>query len=191
MGECDPCPLPGLDGEVVDVRQHHTGDTCETDVTLQHRSETRHPDTTVVHTRREPTAACPCTVLGDLGCVPSVTAVRDDRLHIEVYLPDRTTLCAVVDSLREVCASVSLQRLGRVEETLPDGPSETVTVELTELTETQRETAVLAVDCGYYAQPRETSFAALAAELGVSKSALSQRLRAVEAKVTRAAFASR
>ena len=72
-----------------------------------------------------------------------------------------------------------------------DCPTERVTVELTELTETQRRTALLAVDMGYYAQPRETSFETLAAELDVSKSALSQRLRAVEAKLTREVFARR
>jgi predicted DNA binding protein len=117
-----------------------------------------------------------------------VTAVRDGRLRIESFLPGRTALAEVVDALRTVCGSVSLERLGRVEGTLSEGAGETVTVELAELTETQRETAVLAVDSGYYAQPRETSFAALAAELDVSKSALSQRLRAVESKLTRAAF---
>lgn len=62
------------------------------------------------------------------------------------------------------------------------------TIELTGLTAKQRRTAVRAVEAGYYERPRETSLEELAADLGISKSACSQRLNAVESKLATSAF---
>jgi hypothetical protein len=45
------------------------------------------------------------------------------------------------------------------------------------LTDTQRETLLTALDEGYFAVPRETNLVTLAEELGISDTALSQRLR--------------
>ncbi|WP_227352937.1 helix-turn-helix domain-containing protein [Haladaptatus salinisoli] len=45
------------------------------------------------------------------------------------------------------------------------------------LTEIQRETLVTAVDCGYFEIPRESSLAELAARLGISENAASERIR--------------
>lgn len=179
------CPLAGIEGEVVDVRQRLARQSCRTDVTI--RPPGREEDPIVVHATSEVDATCACATFDAVDCVPEITDVADDRLVIEAYLPDRSTLADLVDRLREVVAELHLRRLRRVEGAADAG--ETVTVELADLTEKQREAAVRAVASGYYDHPRETSFEDLAADLGVSKPALSQRLSAVEAKLTTAAFA--
>ena len=48
---------------------------------------------------------------------------------------------------------------------------------VSQLTEAQRETLALALQRGYFAVPRETTVVELAEELGISDSAVSQRLR--------------
>lgn len=57
------------------------------------------------------------------------------------------------------------------------------TVDLSVLTEKQREAVELALREGYYERPREADLAALAGTLDISKSAVSQRLRTAERKL--------
>lgn len=54
------------------------------------------------------------------------------------------------------------------------------TVLVGDITKKQWEAARLAVESGYYKQPREATLDDLAAELGISKSAVSQRLANLE-----------
>lgn len=53
------------------------------------------------------------------------------------------------------------------------------------LTERQREVVRAAVDAGYYDTPRETSLTALADDLGVAKSTLSETLHRAEEKIVK------
>jgi len=53
-------------------------------------------------------------------------------------------------------------------------------VQVDTITETQWEAAKLAVEMGYYDVPRRVSLGDLASELGISKSAVSQRLSNLE-----------
>lgn len=57
------------------------------------------------------------------------------------------------------------------------------TVPISNITPKQWEAATLAVEAGYYDDPKETDLDELARSLGVSASALSQRLNAVERKL--------
>lgn len=59
------------------------------------------------------------------------------------------------------------------------------------LTEKQREAVQTAVEMGYYETPRSASPADLAETLGVTRSALSQRLNAVETKLVTALVTDR
>ncbi len=63
-----------------------------------------------------------------------------------------------------------------------------VTVNLDILTEKQRETLALALSKGYYERPRQTDLTALADQLDISKSAVSQRIRNAEIKLIKRAF---
>lgn len=64
----------------------------------------------------------------------------------------------------------------------------TVSVDLGILTEKQRRTLALAISSGYYERPREIELSTLADQLDISKSAVSQRLRAAETKLIKNAF---
>ncbi|WP_135821972.1 helix-turn-helix domain-containing protein [Halostella litorea] len=183
------CPLGDLDGEFVDVRQQLVDDECHADVTVWVDDRPDADGARVVHTTSAVDGACPCTVFSDLGCVPRVLDVAENRVTIGTYLPDRDQLTDLVDRLDDVFDGFSLRRLRRVDPDETDGPAERVTLDLRELTEKQREAAAAAVASGYYSPSRESSFGELAAELDISKSALSQRLSAVESTLATAAFA--
>jgi hypothetical protein len=51
------------------------------------------------------------------------------------------------------------------------------------LTPARRETLLTALEVGYFAVPRETTLVELAAELGISDQAVSERLRRAQAKL--------
>nr|WP_303651838.1 helix-turn-helix domain-containing protein [Halovenus rubra] len=63
-----------------------------------------------------------------------------------------------------------------------------VTLELGTLTDKQRETLEFALHEGYYERPRKVELSTLAKQLGISKSATSQRLRTAETKLIRNVF---
>jgi predicted DNA binding protein len=64
----------------------------------------------------------------------------------------------------------------------------TVEFDLGSLTDKQRHTLHLALRTGYYERPRKTDLTELATELGISKSAVSQRLRTAEHKLIKQAL---
>ncbi|WP_283401912.1 helix-turn-helix domain-containing protein [Halorubrum sp. DM2] len=185
------CPLSGFERDVVEVRQQRTADRCHTDVTLS-------PDdcgcadddcTEVVHAASAVGGRCPCEVFSEYGCVPQITEINGDDVVVETYLPDRDVLTDLVDGLKAVVDGISLRRLKRIGSLEREEPRADVTLNLFELTEKQREAAAAAVAAGYYSRPREADLGELSADLGISKSALSQRLTAVESKLATSAFA--
>jgi predicted DNA binding protein len=86
----------------------------------------------------------------------------------KVRYHDRETLCRVHDRLVDRGVSVDLRR---VTDVTADSPTET------HLTPEQEEALAAALDRGYFEIPREISMEELAAELGISHQALSERLR--------------
>lgn len=190
------CPLNELDGEIIDINHQFVGEDCHTDATVTDSSTTADFDVSgiadatgsrIVHSKRSRGSVCHCPVFLEYDCIPRTTGFNDDHLIVETYLPDRERLSELVDALRDVTDGVSLRRLSRIDDT-DDERSTTVTLELYDLTPKQREAATKAVSAGYYQTPRETTVGDLAAELGISKSAMSRRLNAVEAKLALAAF---
>lgn len=123
---------------------------------------------------------CICPVFVNHDCVASIEAFEGGDLLITVTAPDREVLSSLVHALRDVGAVVRLDRIcavgdenaGRVLELATDG-----------ITEKQREAVRVAVESGYYDTPREADLGDLSDSLGVSKSAVSQRLSSVESKL--------
>jgi len=103
---------------------------------------------------------------------------------VTTYVDDRETVRDVVGALREALDHVRLVRLAVVE-----GPeaTEQVTFDLSALTPKQREGLELAVVRGLRQRPN-VELGDLAAEIEISKSALSQRLRAAQAKLVTDVF---
>ncbi len=191
-GDGCQCPLTDLGGDVVSVRQQAGEHTCQADATVEAGAThgEREASPTVVHTSNEVRATCFCSVFRANDCVPRFTAVTADRVRIESYLPDREVLSDLVDDLRSDVDELHLRRLQRATDAEGQAAPERVTLELADLTEKQREAAIHAVSMGYYATPRAVTLGELAAEMDISKSAMSQRLNAVESKLATAAFAT-
>ena len=124
---------------------------------------------------------CICPVFARYDCIPDIEDVREGSMIVTLNVPDRTELRPIVADLRETGARVHLRRLTRTD----GGNERSLELEVSELTEKQREAVEIAVEEGYYETPRRTDLDALATELGVSKSAVSQRLNAVESKLIR------
>ncbi|WP_136718282.1 helix-turn-helix domain-containing protein [Halorientalis salina] len=186
------CPLGSFDGQVEEVRHQLVGDECHTDTTVQ-TDECACPSdqacTEVVHSTSDVDATCLCTVFGEFKCVPQFVDVVDGRLLVETYLSDRERLSDLVDSLKESSERLRLRQLKRIDTGEAERSENTVTLDLHEITEKQREAVAKAVSEGYYSTPRETSVDELADDFGISTSALSQRLKAVESKLATATFA--
>lgn len=186
------CPLGGFGGEVAEVRQQLVGDECHTDTTIHTDECSCSSDrecTEVLHTTSDIDASCPCAVFGEYDCVPKLVDIADGRIQIETYVPDRDRLAELVEALKTVADGLRLRQLKRIDTGTADRSRNTATLDLYEVTEKQREAVTKAVAAGYYSSPRESSLDELAADLSISKSALSQRLNAVESKLATAAFA--
>jgi len=178
------CPLAGPDSAVENVHTHLDGDTCHAEVTVDDGDASK-----VVHATTQVGDDCLCRAFAEFECVPRIRRADEKRIVVETYLSDRATISNLVGRLDEVAERVCLRRLtsdGRGD----SSESKTATIDLSSLTAKQREAALIAVQHGYYETPRRTELAALAEALGISKSALSQRLNAVEAKLATAVFDS-
>lgn len=86
----------------------------------------------------------------------------------ELLFHDRQSLSAAHDALLEAGYTIGVRRMTTLEGDISE-PSA--------LTETQYETIVTAHELGYFDVPRKITLKELAAELGVSHQALSERLR--------------
>ena len=112
-----------------------------------------------------------------------MTGLEDaERLRVTLTVDD-------IDSIREVLEC--LERSGasvRPDGISPqvDGTDTAIEVDVSSVTPKQWEALELAFERGYYHRPREVELAELADELSISKSAVSQRLRAAETKLVAA-----
>lgn len=132
---------------------------------------------------------CVCPVFRTHGCVFAIEGFEDGELLVRLSVTSRHELESIVSSLREREAVVRLERICEVG---ADGPSDpnAIEFETSAITEKQREAIELAVEKGYYETPRQTDLGELAMELGVSKSAVSQRITGVESKLVAGLVAS-
>lgn len=125
-------------------------------------------------------AYCICPVFTEHDCVASIDAYEQGEFVVSVSIPGRSELTAVIDGLRDAGASV---RLHRITEVGGDQVSRRLEIETHSITDKQREAIETAIEAGYYETPRRADLSELAEELGVSRSAVSQRLTAVESKL--------
>ena len=183
------CGVEDVDGDVVSLEQIRVGDEHYSDLTVASGSERQNgTGSRVIHRRDAVGPDCPFQVFYDEGWIPRVTGIEDQRIYVQVYLPDRDALSGVIDVLKRTGAEFTVRRLRRIDRNGIGGKSKEVTFDLSCLTEKQRVTAIRAVEAGYYDDPRGTSLERLAEEMGISKSALSQRLKSVETKLLKCVF---
>ena len=124
---------------------------------------------------------CICPVFENHDCIPEIRAVRSGTIIVALTVPRREVLRGILAELNTVGATVSIDWL--VHSDQPDSVTE---IDVSSITDKQREAMETARELGYYETPRETDLGELADELGVSKSAVSQRLNAAETKLVTA-----
>lgn len=126
------------------------------------------------------TERCICPVFDDHDCVASIEGFEGDTLTVSVAIPDREELSTVIAALRERGATV---RLSRISTSTAETGRRMLELDADDITEKQREAVRIAIEAGYYDTPRDADLADLAEALGISRSAVSQRLTAVESKL--------
>jgi len=106
--------------------------------------------------------------VAELGGMVLEMRSRNRGWQVKLQVPDRETLAA----FRDFCKTNDIAyRLERLYQTDPNTRSDV------NLRESQRETLLTAFEAGYFKVPRAVSQAELATELGISDSAVSQRVR--------------
>lgn len=121
---------------------------------------------------------------GGPDMTPPDTNPEASPLRVILTVADRDTLMDMMAAVNENEIPVRTEDIAQL--SLED--TETATLDLQQLTDKQRRTLEIALQTGYYEQPRKSDLGDLADEIGVSKSAVSQRLRAAEAKIIKNAF---
>jgi predicted DNA binding protein len=174
------CFMDHLDGDIADVELHFPNGDCQCDVTVC-RTDGEDHCVDIVHHSGEICRNCPGIVFSEYDLVPHFLERNDDEFVVRTYLPTDHQLSELVGDLRDVSERVRVLRIIDVDG--DDGGPDVAEVDLTRLTDKQRDALARAVDLGYYETPGAVSLDELAEEFGVSKSALSQRLARAERSV--------
>lgn len=190
------CPMGSLEGDISLIDVVPDGDRCVTEFFTGNMEKTcegidnvggrcecgdeagDHGDAAVVRASLKPQRECICNVFKRYGCSPRITGREGGRFKIDTYLPERETLTCLIQDLKELTQDVQVTRIQEVNDS-PDTDNR-CTVDLSRLTPAQQECLTVALDNGYFDDPRGISQAELAEELGISASAVSRRLRAIE-----------
>ncbi|UWG48538.1 Transcriptional regulator, contains HTH domain [Halanaeroarchaeum sp. HSR-CO] len=181
------CPLAGPEKTGVSGSVQLVNDSCHVSLSTAGGDVTEEVKTYTTDVDAE----CICPSFCRPGCVPEVIAVDDGSLAIGAYADSRETLAEVMTQVREKAAHVRLRRLTTANRPMGAEEWRHEAMEPVTLTEKQREAVQTAVEMGYYATPRSVSLADLADRLGVTRSAISQRLTAVETKLVTALVTDR
>jgi hypothetical protein len=173
------CPITGLSRTGAQGTVQLTGRRCH--VTIGFDGETDE-DVSLYSARLD--ESCACTTVCGPGVTPVSLRIEDGLLVVGAYVDDRERLTEIVEALRASEDEWELRRLTTPERNaLADGGLLAQVFEDIPVTDKQREAVEAAVEMGYYAEPRQATLSDLADRLGVSRSALSQRLTAVETKL--------
>lgn len=102
------------------------------------------------------------------GVIQDLVATHDGW-EFRVAFPNKSSFQRFYDFCREHQITMNVDRIYEQQSDLIDS--------IPGLTDTQRETLLTAIDYGYFEIPRENSLAELAAQLGISQNAASERIR--------------
>lgn len=176
------CPLNNVEPDVIihDARSMKLGEDCHCEFVLEYPEED-HRQPRRVQRSEQKNEDCPCCTICDLGCLPNILEVRNGSLIVETFVRDRDQAFEVLHALNETPAKVELLCIGENGDSEKDGC--TARIDLSNLTDTQRETIEVAFERGYYDSPKGVILEDLAAEFGISKQAIAQRLATAEQKI--------
>ncbi len=171
------CPLVEIEDSIHDIDVQQVGGVCRSEAVVGDE------DVEVQHMERSMNDGCVADIFFEHDCVPHITDTRDDSLLVTVHPSSRAAIPEMLSSLKGAGYEARVERIVHIGEDMVGLPP--VLCDFGLLTEKQQRALMLAVDRGYYAQPREATLDELAEELGIGKSAVSHRLKAAEAKIIR------
>lgn len=144
------------------------------------RADVRTDETSAKYLTSDVDQGCICAVLQNHECVWIIESVGRGELEYSLSLPDRDELACIVESIRDTGATIQLRRISAPNGERHNGRYE---FEIDSITDKQREAVRAAIEAGYYDTPRGADLEDLAEMIGVSRSAVSQRLTSVESKL--------
>ena len=115
----------------------------------------------------------------DAGARFERTVIKDGRARVSLLVGLDDDIAGVTGAIAERFGDVSVASLGA---NTPPGPDR-VTDPMADLTDRQREVLEVAFAAGYFERPRRTNTEELADALGISRSTVTQHLRAAERKL--------
>jgi hypothetical protein len=131
----------------------------------------------------EATEHCVSTVFAAGYCLSDPESISSGVLTERLVVSDKQAFRQILERLDQCALAVSVECLLTGER--DQRPVQMAVPEITEKQEVAIETAL---GKGYYEKPRQASVSDLAEELGVTDSAVSQRLGAAEAKLVKSLF---
>lgn len=173
-----PCVMDSIDGNIVGVDVWLSDEECRVDVDIQENSDGNKASTKQF---TSPVCEyCPGAIFPKYGCIPRYLDVETGAFAIETYLSGTDAVSSLVNDLRDRCERVKIRSLTSTEQ---HEYTQNCTIDLSPLTPKQREAVHTAQTMGYYEPCSKVQLGEVAAELGLSSSALSQRLQRAEANV--------
>lgn len=174
-----PCRLDTVDGDVMGIDVRLDDDVCKVDAVV------RDPEDGCVATRffeNDLCEHCPGKVFAAHDCLPRYRELSRGRFTVETYVPNTEAVADLVGDIRDICDRVSLKSIASTD---GSGFEENCSVDITALTKKQREAVYHAQNMGYYDPTSDVSLGELADRIGISTSALSQRLQRAEGNLIR------
>ena len=163
------CPVVSETPEALAVRQTLScavdgRRSCHVEATVEDGSAPR-----TIHLSSEVVPDCVCTSIAASGCVFSIESVSAGALVFSIVVRDRERVSELVAAVRDAGATVQLEAITPLE--VDTGVQ--FDVETSAITDKQLEALELAVELGYYDDPRRADLSELADRLGITRSAVS------------------
>ncbi|MBS3760403.1 helix-turn-helix domain-containing protein [Halodesulfurarchaeum sp.] len=137
------------------------------------------PNEAILRITNDRSDNCICDVFQRYGLYPNIRTNANNSLQMEVTLLDREPLPSLVEDLKTVAESVRLVDLTSA----TPNHSEEVSLDLSVLTDSQRDFFRRSVEEGLFEDPRQITVRELAEKLDISASAASRRLRRIQMKL--------
>ena len=176
------CPLNDPPQSVSDIELQLKSNGCQTDFVIA--DEDVEEGYRVHHENTEYDAdqldECVCCIFETYDCIPHILDARSGSTCVATYPPDRETAKDLIEDLQLACQTVTLVQVTEIGK---DDICQMREVDLASLSEKQLEALEKAESSGYFEPGGGGTLEELADELGITSSALSQRISRAEADI--------
>ncbi|MFP8889932.1 helix-turn-helix domain-containing protein [Natrialbaceae archaeon A-CW2] len=173
------CPVDDLEADIVGFDIRFQGNRCLAEAEIR---ECEDQTTTTKQFSSDVCTHCPGIVFSVYDCIPRFLEATEDTFVVETHLESVDVLSALVNDIRERANRVTVRSITH---TGVSDQNERCSIDLSVLTPKQREAITVAQEAGYYDLDSSGSLGTVADRIGISKSALSQRLSRAEGNILR------